>query len=208
MLPSSVSMPVADTTARPVPVATLVPANTMLGISVRPSSAARSTASALRRTGIDSPVSVELFVRSSNSSTRRPSAEIRSPSERSTRSPGTNSSANRRCSEPSRMTRAWAGSNFLRASVARSALYSCQKENTALMTMTPITATPSCGISATNAMPAAAQRSRAITLVKLASSLTTIGVLRASRRMFGPYCCSRRAASSLVRPSGLLPRAS
>ena len=57
-------MPVAKTTALPVPALTDVPAKTRLGrsVSVSPS---RSDASAVRRAGTDSPLSVERSTRSS-----------------------------------------------------------------------------------------------------------------------------------------------
>ena len=103
ILPNSVSMPMRVTTARPFPSETEVPAKMRLGVSawVRSSS---STASAVLRTGLDSPVSVDWFTCRSEARTTRASAEILSPSASTMTSPGTRSSARIFCSCPSRMT--------------------------------------------------------------------------------------------------------
>ena len=58
ILPNSVSMPMRNTTARPLPSDTLVPAKTRLGISAAESPSS-STASAVLRDGVDSPFSVD-----------------------------------------------------------------------------------------------------------------------------------------------------
>ncbi len=97
ILPNSVCEPVPQTTALPVPEEMVVPANTMLGISTWVRSP-RRTASLFLRTGFDSPVSVDWFTRRSLSTTRRASAEMRSPSESRITSPGTRSSATSFCS--------------------------------------------------------------------------------------------------------------
>ena len=103
ILPNSVAMPVWVTTTRPLPSDTDVPSNTRFGISafVRFSS---STASAVLRTGFDSPVSVDWSTCRSLERTTRPSAGTLSPSSSVSTSPGTRSSARTFCSCPSRMT--------------------------------------------------------------------------------------------------------
>ena len=122
MCPNSVSAPVAKTTARAVPEATLVPAKTRLRAWMRGTSSSIGTD--WRRTGSDSPVSAASFVASSAAAIRRQSAEIASPSASSTTSPGTRSAASTSAGAPSRSTCARAGSSRLSASAVRSARYS------------------------------------------------------------------------------------
>ncbi len=153
-------MPVAITTALPVPEATLVPEKIRFGISRR-WSISSSTGSAIFRTGTDSPVRIELFVLSSNSSMSLPSAETISPSSKTRRSPGTRSLAGICTISPSLTTLALGAISRFNASVARSALNSCQKLKMALITITAKIAQPSSGISATKERMPPTQRRRA-----------------------------------------------
>ena len=100
------------------------------------------------------------------------------------------------------MTRANVGSSFLSASVAFSALNSCQNEKTALMTTTAQTAQPSCGIWPMKAMTPPAHRSSAIRCVKLARNFFHSGVPLIVWIAFGPTLFSRAWASAAVSPSG------
>ena len=152
ILPNSVAIPVANTTATPFPAATVVPANTRFGNSQR-ESPDPVTASRVFRTGWDSPVRVDWSIRSSVSAITRASAETWSPSERRRMSPGTSSSAGICASPPPLRTRACRGRIRRSASAAFSALCSCQKPNAPLMRFTTSTATPIWGIPARNAIP-------------------------------------------------------
>ena len=194
-------MPVAKTTAFPVPALTAVPAKTRFGrsMTVRPS---RSEASAVRRAGFDSPLSVDRSTLISFSSTRRASALMWSPSESTMTSPGTSSSAGTFASLPSRKTRANCGRSFFSASAAFSARNSCQNEKIALITTTAQIAQPSCGILPTKAIAPPAQRRRAMRCVKLARSLRQSGLPLIVWIAFGPNFASLALASAVVSPSG------
>ena len=93
MPPSNVSTPVLATTTSPEPAATNVPAKTRFVRSISSVAASRRIGSASRDSASDSPVSVELSTRRLVERTTRASAEMRSPSRRSTTSPGTSSAA-------------------------------------------------------------------------------------------------------------------
>ncbi len=88
------------------------------------------------------------------------------------------------------------------ASVAFSALNSCQNEKMALMTMTAQTAQPSCGILPMKAMAPPTQRSSAIRWVKLARNFLHSGVPLIVWMQFRPTDASLVWASAVVRPSG------
>ena len=83
--------------------------------------------------------------------------------------PGHQAARRRRLTNcPSRMTLTCCGSSLRRAAMARSARYSCQKENEPLIRMTATMATPSCHMpspglrdSAKKASPAASHRIKA-----------------------------------------------
>ncbi len=77
ILPNSVRIPVAKTTARPCPDKIVVPANTRFG---RSSQCPSSTGSAVRRFGCDSPVNAAVSTRIPLASMRRASAGTRPPS--------------------------------------------------------------------------------------------------------------------------------
>ncbi len=80
--------------------------------------------------------------RSANALIRRQSAGTKLPSSSKTMSPGTRSVARISTTAPPRSVWTICGSSWRSAAMAFSALYSCQKENTPLMTMTPTMATP------------------------------------------------------------------
>ena len=140
MRPNSVLRPVAKTTARPVPAATLVPMNTRLGMLIVASSSSM-IGSAVLRTASDSPVRAMLLVDISYWRTRRASALMLSPSSSTIMSPGTRSAAATIVTSPSRTTLALAGTSFCSASVAFSARYSWKKPMVALSSTTPMMAT-------------------------------------------------------------------
>jgi len=175
MRPNSVFMPVAMTTARPVPLETLVPSKIRLGISkrVRPSS---RTGSWDLRTGLDSPVSVDWLTCMSLAAIKRASAEMRAASSMIITSPGTRSSARICTSLPSRMTRALAGSMFFSASVALPARNSCQKLNRPFRTLTIQIAYASSGMPVNSAIKPPIQSMMAIRLMKFSAKTSSIGL--------------------------------
>ena len=210
MRPNSVRMPVAYTTARPVPVSTDVPASSRL---VAVSGESSSLGPACRILGRDSPVIVALLTRRPNASIRRQSAGTLSPSPTSTTSPGTSPSAGICCTLPSRVTVTCWGSSSRRAAMARSARYSCQKEKMPLMTMTPTIAQPSRAIpcpgsytSATKQSAAASQRMMAKKWVNSRARRSGSPTRATSSRWLGPNSASRRRASAADNPAGLEER--
>ena len=102
--PISVAMPVAVTTARPVPCATAVPLNTMSSRS--PSGAGAGRVAASFSTASLSPVSEASCTRSAAARTSRASAPTASPSPSTSTSPRTSSALGMRSSSPSRKHRA------------------------------------------------------------------------------------------------------
>ena len=122
MAPISVAMPVAVTTAKPVPCATAVPLNTMFNRS--PSATASGSGSAFFRTASLSPVRGASSTRSDAACVNRASAPTASPSASTSRSP-TTSSALLMCSRwPPRMTEDLATVIFASAATASLALAS------------------------------------------------------------------------------------
>ena len=138
MRPISVFIPVAVTTARPVPRVTPVPLNTM---SVRSASAAgsRKVVGSLS-TGSLSPVSDASATESDAARTSRPSAPTASPSCNTITSPGTSSAAGTPRCRPSRTTVAVGAAIRCSAATASSAFRSCTKPRMPLATtMTAMT---------------------------------------------------------------------
>jgi hypothetical protein len=123
MRPISVDMPVATTTARPQPAATLVPRKSMSRRSPRGTSSAASGAACLS-TGSDSPVSPASTTRSAAASSTRASAGTKSPASSSSTSPGTTSAAGTSREAPPRRTRARGAVRRRSAASEVSALYS------------------------------------------------------------------------------------
>ena len=102
MAPTSVCMPVAVTTARPVPCAMAVPLNTMSSRS--PSAAGADSVVASFSTASLSPVNDASSTRNDEASSKRASAPTASPSPSTSRSPGTSSALGTRSACPSRTT--------------------------------------------------------------------------------------------------------
>lgn len=159
ILPNSVCMPVAKTTALACPDAIAVPASRMFLLLI---SSPALEGSAFRALGSDSPVIVALLTRTPKASTSRQSAGTWSPCSKSTMSPGTNCVTASDVTPPSRRIFTSCGSSLSNAASVCSARYSCQKENRPLITITPMTTVPTFAIpwpgalhSPTNANPAA-----------------------------------------------------
>ena len=121
--PISVSMPVAVTTARPRPLATAVPLNTMPSRS--PSGVSGGSGATSFSTGSLSPVSDASATLRAAASTSRPSAATASPSASRSTSPGTTSVAGTSVASPSRSTVARGAAIRDSAATACSARASC-----------------------------------------------------------------------------------
>ncbi len=132
--PISVSWPVATTTQRPEPPATIEEENAIERRSPTPAPA--STASVDFSAASDSPVSADSSMRKLLDCTRRRSAGTRSPLRSRTMSPGTISSASTSVHDPSRRTVALGESMSRMPSSAFSARPPCTKPMTALITAT------------------------------------------------------------------------
>ena len=168
-----------------------------------------------RAFGSDSPVTVALFTRSPKDSITRQSAGTLSPSSSSTTSPGTSAAAGSCAIAPARSAFTCCGSRPRSAATARSALYSCQNENSPFTRMTPRMATPSrpmpspgAKCSAVKASAAASHRMIAKKCVNSRAKRSQSGSRATSSTRFGPYSASRRAASAPDRPPGPLLRLS
>ena len=131
IFPTSVSMPVAVTTAFPVPVRTLQPEKTILQRSAICAFSGR-TASAFFSASADSPDKADSSHFNPEHSSKRASAGRISPLSKQRMSPGTRLAASMRFSCPSRMTFASGAAKFFNASSAFSALFSCITPMTAL----------------------------------------------------------------------------
>jgi hypothetical protein len=91
--------------------------------------------------------------------------------------------------------------------MAFSALYSCQNEKTALITITAQIAQPSCGSRATKAKIPPTQSRMAIKWVKFPRNLMSKGFLRTSRIELKPNLFRRASTSSRLNPFGPLSSA-
>jgi hypothetical protein len=129
ILPISVAMPVAVTTARPRPRVIAVPSKIMFSRS--PRAAGSSIRAGSLRTASLSPVSDASATRRDAALTRRASALTASPSAARRRSPGTTSAAGIRSSRPPRITPAVAAARRWSAATACSARASCTYPSTA-----------------------------------------------------------------------------
>jgi hypothetical protein len=198
--PISVAAPVAVTTKRPSPRATVVPARTEVRRSAGGVSAVSGGSARLLR-GRDSPVSVDSSTCSSVASTSRPSAATRSPALSAMTSPTTTSSAGRSRTWPSRRTRAVGASSARTAAAAWSARPSWIAPNTALaMTIARITPASSSSPIATEIAAAPTSSSTIEFPNWRATSASRDG--RGSRRSrLGPSRPSRRAASASPSPA-------
>jgi hypothetical protein len=134
MRPSSVRVPVATTTASPVPLATVVPRYAMLARSA--TSVSTGSGATCLSAGIDSPVKGASSVLRSMASSSRTSAGTRLPASSRTMSPATRVSAATASSRPLRFTSACEASSCSSASIARRARHSVVNPSTALITST------------------------------------------------------------------------
>ncbi len=196
--PISVCRPVACTSARAAPATHTVPLNTSTGDSS--GRGASSTASAIRVTGADSPVSIEEST-SRVPSMSRASAGTRSPSAIISTSPGTTSTAGTAWATPSRRTEARAGRYLPSASTARSACCSWTKASAPLSRITPTIAMLRLTVPATHASPAATHSSSASGWISCRSSASGHCLRPGGGKALGPLTSNRRAASREVRPS-------
>ena len=135
MRPTSVCAPVANTTARPVPAATVVALKRRLFRSAS-GVVSSSTTSARFEIGSDSPVSAASSTRRSTVEMSRASAGTRCPALTSMMSPGTTVCASMSRSCPVRTTDARGVSSSSSASMARRARHSVRKPMSVLMTRT------------------------------------------------------------------------
>ena len=202
MRPTSVFMPVPVITAVHRPEVMTVAAMTMLLRSARGVSGGRRSAGALD-TGADSPVMADSSAFRLAHSRTRASAGTRSPASSRMRSPGTSRALSTRTFLPSRTALAMGADIFRRASRAFWALSSWEMEMRALTTTMTRMMTASIQSS-----PPLAQRDRAAA----ESSTRIMGSFiwpknRAKKpspswcsSSLGPYCSSRRWASSWLRP--------
>ena len=141
--PISVRMPVAVTSARPLPPATAVPLNTILMRS--PSATGSASVIACFSTASLSPVSEASCTRSVCACSRRASAPTASPSASSRMSPGTSELLGMRCGWPSRCTVTMISVIRASAAAAFSALLSCRKPSRAFSSTTAVMTMASTG---------------------------------------------------------------
>ena len=203
MRPSSVRIPVANTTPRACPPVALVPLKSRSCAAIRATLA--SIRSAERSTGADSPLSVERST-STAPEIKRMSAAMRSPSSTSTMSPGTSSTAVISCEVRSRSTRAFCGRNCAKASTARSACICWIRANSAFSAITSSTAMATVSLPTANDSAAASHSSSASGWLSWRAS--SAGHFIPPRRCssFGPYCRRRRWASAPESPCSELRR--
>ena len=156
---------------------------------------------------------IALSTRTPNASMSRQSAEIWSPCSSTTMSPGTSCSIGSWTTLPSRTMAACCGSSWRSAASVCSARCSCQNENTALTRITttmayPTFAIPSPGAlhSAKNASAAATHRISAKKWVSPWRKRSSGCSRRSSSTRLGPNSRSRRRASAVDRPCGVLFR--
>ena len=124
ILPISVSIPVAVTTAVAVPLVIEHPEKTILVLSPR-AAFSSITSAAFFSEGTDSPVNADSSLLRLADVINRASAGTKSPASILIISPGTSSDASITISLPLRITRACGADMFFRASNAFSALDSC-----------------------------------------------------------------------------------
>ena len=197
--PISVAAPVAVTTKRPAPRATVVPASSEVCRSASGASAGSGGAARLL-VASDSPVSADSSTCRSVASTSRPSAGTRSPAPRATTSPTTTSSAGRSLTWPPRRRCAVGASSARTAAAALSARPSCTAPKMALATtMARITAASSSSPIASE-ITAAPTSSRTIELTNWRATRASRDGGASRRSSFGPSDASRLAASARSGP--------
>ena len=150
--------------------------------------------------GVLSPVSNEVSSSNPLASIVSASAGIRSPPSTNNRSPNTTSAASTVCARPSRRTVTRVGNSARKRSAALSARFSCTKENTALIRITPKIAIPNWGMPPITASTPA---THSISAKKCTSSPTnrrkSDGLPTVGSR-FGPSRSRRSVASTELRP--------
>ena len=202
MRPTSVSMPVAVTTAAARPRVITVEASTRLLRSARGVSAGRADRVPLL-TGADSPVRALSSAWRPAASSSRASAGTRSPASRRMMSPGTSFSASSRTVPPSRTARARGADICRSASRARRAPSSWAREMQALtttITRMMAASSQSSPPPAHRLSPAAASSTSTMGSPSWPSSRRTSPGRRPSFSRLGPYRASRRSASAPVSP--------
>ena len=207
IFPNCVSMPVAKTTALPLPLATLVLMNTRLG-EYRYALSTAFTSLAFLGCGSDSPVNGTLFVHRSKAAIKRASAGTRSPASKTMTSPGTISLTRTFWSSPSRTTLAYSGIQCLRVCMAFSARDSWKRLKNMFSSTTPRI------IRLSSHSPLMAESALAKSSSTPNRSLKCDSSLYVKRRFFFSTsvlkpCFLRRAlASSVVKPLGDASKAS
>mmetsp|Transcript_19943 Transcript_19943/g.75338 ORF Transcript_19943/g.75338 Transcript_19943/m.75338 type:complete len:372 (-) Transcript_19943:78-1193(-) len=164
VVPNSVCMPVAVTTARAFPAVTSVPMNTMFEHSAMatfsPDFVSTSIRSAFFVHGFDSPVRLDSSVMSPLLEITRASAATRSPETSSKMSPGTTSLASTLMTTPLRRTFVLGGTRSSRAASACSLRYSCTKATVDTMMTARVMLMASSNCRSSRLTPALASRSR------------------------------------------------
>ena len=186
ILPISVAMPVAVTTASALPAVTMQPMNTV--------------SPAFLPAGTLSPVSMASLHCNAAALCSFASAAILSPASNSSTSPGTTVRALTVFSAPSRRTRAVGALSSFSASSVCSVRYSCKKPITAFKSTMAMMVTASAPCPISMLMSVAAARIRIITSLNCEKNMAaTLACLFAARR-FSPTCDRRAAACALVSP--------
>lgn len=204
ILPTSVFIPVAVTTATAHPVATFVPRWTTFERSASGASE-RFRACASFATGDDSPVSAASLVRSTVLSMSRESAGTTSPLSSRITSPGTSSAAPTTRGMPARRTRAERPVSLRSAASARSARYSCVKPMTAFTTRIAPIAEQSAHSPDAPEISAAASRITISTLLNCAANRASGRTGFESAISLGPNAVMRRETSASSSPRALDP---
>ncbi len=198
-MPTSVSMPVATTMARPRPLVTTVPDQTMLARAVSAVFSGTTQSSSLG-TGCDSPVSTDSSVSRLYTSMSLASAAILSPGDRTSTSPGTTSAASIDCAWPPRSTRAWGADSSARAARARSARNSCTKPRMAFTTTMASMAAASLYSPITADAAVAPSSTRTMKSWNCDARMARGDMPRPVVMVFGPASAKRARASPESRP--------
>ncbi|OPY25193.1 MAG: hypothetical protein A4E23_00113 [Methanomethylovorans sp. PtaU1.Bin073] len=188
--PSFVFIPVELTRALHLPCTIWVPAKIISSISLF--------------TGTLSPVSAASSIRSPTISITRASAGIMSPLSSTSMSPGTTSLEGISFNDPSLRTLVTGCTNFLRASIAFSALYSCRNPIIITKRIMPIIAQKLIISWASKAIMAAAASTHTITFASCLINTFKGVTLFFSSSWLGPYLTSLFLASSFDSPVGEL----
>ena len=214
ILPISVSIPVAVTTATPRPPVTREPENTMFTRSASGTSSAGPPLSTAPRpfrrvfpktvsclsTFSDSPVRELSLTCRPYTSIRRASAATKSPASSSRISPGTTWEEGMSACLPSRRTRASGEDRDFRLSRDFSAFWCCTVPNTAFSSSTAKITPALPGSPVTMEIPAATIRIMTSRSLNCSRNTCHHCLRPASSITFSPYCFSRSFASRLSNP--------